>query len=207
MTAHLGGGPEPTSNPGAAAPSVAATMTGMPAVPGPQADITIGVVLPLPEPYAQDVRWMRREAGDPQADVIPPHITLVPPIRIRQHDLPAAITQLTEVTDGYAPFEVHLRGVGTFRPLSPVVFLDPVAGVTACAHLNRAVRGGLLAYDSLFPYRPHVTIAHLNDDAALDRALHLGAGYDIRYQADGIGLYVWHADQTWRLHTVLPFRG
>ena len=46
---------------------------------------TVGVSIAVPEPYFSQLREMRRAAGDPQADAVPPHVTLMPPtVRTRR---------------------------------------------------------------------------------------------------------------------------
>ena len=58
------------------------------------------------------------------------------------------------------PFRVHLRGTGTFQPISPVVFVGVVQGISQCEVLAAEVLRGPLAIDRAFPFHPHVTIAH-----------------------------------------------
>ncbi len=65
---------------------------------------------------------------------------------------------------------MHLRGTGTFRPVSPVVFVTVAEGISGCEQLASSVRRGPLAADLQFPYHPHVTVAHHLDDDTLDRA-------------------------------------
>ena len=42
------------------------------------------------------------------------------------------------------PFPMVLRGTGTFRPISPVVFVQVSGGLAECEVLERAVRTGPL---------------------------------------------------------------
>ena len=83
-------------------------------------------------------------------------------------------------------FGVHLRGTGTFRPVSPVVFVTLVEGISQCEQLAGLVRRGPLAIELEFPYHPHVTVAHHLDDAALDRAFEELAGFDCTFDGDGV---------------------
>ena len=68
------------------------------------------------------------------------------------------------------PFDIELRGTGTFRPVSPVVFVQLARGIGGCERLEQRVRPGPLTRDLPFPYHPHVTVAHDVADEALDRA-------------------------------------
>ena len=65
---------------------------------------------------------------------------------------------------------MRLRGTGTFRPVSPVVFVTVAEGISQCEALADAVRRGPLETDLLFPYHPHVTVAHHLDDDVMDQA-------------------------------------
>jgi len=131
---------------------------------------TIGVALAIPEPWASELQDYRTAVGDTTATMIPTHITLIPPIEVAEDDLPVVEKHLTEVASGSAAFHVHLRGTGTFRPVSPVVFVTVVEGISACEQLAAALRRGPLSVDLQFPYHPHVTIAHHLPDEILDRA-------------------------------------
>ena len=68
-----------------------------------------------------------------------------------------------------APFTIHLRGTGTFRPISEVVFVALSQGISECELLAEAIRSAQgLQRDSRFPYHPHVTVAQDVPPAALD---------------------------------------
>lgn len=104
------------------------------------------------------------------------------------------------------PFVVHLRGTGTFRPVSPVVFIGVVAGISCCKVLSAALRSGPLSGRPRFPYHPHVTIAHGLPDHLLDRAFAEQAAFDARYLVDAFSLYE-HTDGGWRVRREIPLRG
>ena len=89
---------------------------------------TIGIAIAVPEPYGTMLRRARRSFGDVQADVIPTHITLLPPGPIEDGGLPLVLEHLARVAAGTAPFDVVLRGTDTFRPVSPVVFVCVAEG-------------------------------------------------------------------------------
>ena len=95
-------------------------------------------------------------------------------------------------------FEVHLRGTGTFRPTSPVVFVSLVEGISQCEQLADVVRRGPLATELDFPYHPHVTVAHHLEDAAMDRAFDDLAGFECRFDVEGFHLYVHDDELGWQ---------
>ena len=104
---------------------------------------TIGVSIPIPEPHGDYLQSRRADFGDPQAWDIPAHITLLPPTEVDDATYAAFRGHCAAVASENAPFDVVLRGTGTFRPLSDVVFIQVAQGVSACEALEvelRAVR-------------------------------------------------------------------
>jgi 2'-5' RNA ligase len=93
---------------------------------------------------------------------------------------------------------VHLRGTGTFRPVSPVVFVAVVEGISQCEQLAGACRRGPLDVDLNFPYHPHVTVAHDLADEALDRAFRELADFECAFTVDEFHLYTHDERRGWR---------
>ena len=159
---------------------------------------TIGVAIAIPEPWGKELQDYRTSVGDTTATQIPTHITLIPPAEIDDADLEAVTSHLAGAASTVEPFDIHLRGTGTFRPVSPVVFVTLAEGISACELLADAVRQGPLAVDLDFPYHPHVTVAHHLDDPTLDRAFDELAGFDCRFAVDAFSLYVHDSDAGWQ---------
>ncbi len=120
----------------------------------------IGVVVDVPEPWAQLLVDWRTKCGDPQASVVPPHVTLLPPTEVPVADRTSIAGHLAEVARRHPPFSLRLRGTDTFRPVSEVVFVAVADGVPDCAQIATDVRSGPLQRPLAFPYHPHVTVAH-----------------------------------------------
>ena len=131
---------------------------------------TIGVAIALPEPWATQLQEYRTALGDDTATLIPTHITLVPPVELTEDTIDRAESHLADVAAATDGFCIHLRGTGTFRPVSPVVFVSLVEGISQCETLAERVRRGPLATPLQYPYHPHVTIAHHLPEPTLDRA-------------------------------------
>jgi len=159
---------------------------------------TIGVAIAIPEPWASELQDYRTSVGDTTATQIPTHITLIPPAEVPTDDLDQVTSHLSQAAATVEPFDIHLRGTGTFRPVSPVVFVTVAEGISGCEVLADAVRRGPLAVDLDFPYHPHVTIAHHLDDATLDRAFDELASFECRFPVDAFSLYVHDSDAGWR---------
>jgi 2'-5' RNA ligase len=158
---------------------------------------TIGVSVAVPDPWGSDLQAYRVKLGDPTAAGIPTHVTLLPPIDVEDSLMSAIHDHLEAVASRTAPFAMRLRGTGTFRPVSPVVFVNVVEGISGCEVLASSVRRGPLAIDAQFPYHPHVTVAHHLDAMLLDRAYEELGTFDCRFTVDHFSLYVHHAELGW----------
>jgi 2'-5' RNA ligase len=165
---------------------------------------TIGVAIAVPEPWATQLQDYRTSIGDRTATHIPTHLTLVPPTVVADADEAAVVDHLDAAAAASAPFPIHLRGTGTFRPVSPVVFVTVVEGISRCEQLAAAARSGPLASDPAFPYHPHVTIAHHLDDATLDRAFEELAGFECVFDADRFHLYAHDEHTGWQPTHTFP---
>lgn len=160
---------------------------------------TIGVAIAIPEPFGSELQSWREKFGDPLARAIPTHVTLLPPTVVAAAALSEIEEHLRGVAETCEPFEIHLRGTGTFRPSSPVVFVTLAEGIAGCETLEAQVRSGPLAHRALeFLYHPHVTVAHDISDAALTRAFDKLAQYEARFAVWGFSLYEHGADAVWR---------
>ncbi|MEB3966962.1 2'-5' RNA ligase family protein [Streptomyces kunmingensis] len=162
--------------------------------------VTIGVSIAVPEPHGSLLQERRAGFGDPAAHGIPTHITLLPPTEVGAEDLSAIEEHLAEVAGSGRPFPMRLSGTGTFRPLSPVVFVQVVEGAEACTWLQKQVRdaSGPVARELQFPYHPHVTVAHGIAEEAMDHAFEALADYEAAWPCNGFALYEQGADGIWR---------
>jgi 2'-5' RNA ligase len=159
---------------------------------------TIGVAVAVPEPFSSHLRQCRASFGDPEAERIPPHITILPPTDVTHSCRSRVVDHLTRVAASSRAFTVHLRGTASFRPVSPVVFVQLVAGIAECERLETAVRSGPLARDLAFHYHPHVTVAHHLSDESLDLAAETLEAFDCVFEVTEILLYEHGADGVWR---------
>ncbi|MEV7420942.1 2'-5' RNA ligase family protein [Streptomyces sp. NPDC089919] len=169
--------------------------------------VTLGVSIAVPEPYGSLLQERRAGFGDAAAHGIPTHITLVPPTEVEAGRLPAIRAHLAQVAAAGRPFVMRLAGTGTFRPLSPVVFVNVVAGGEACGLLQGQVRDpqGPLRRELQFPYHPHVTVAHHIAEEAMDRAYRELAGFEAEWLTTGFALYEQGVDDVWRKLREYPF--
>ena len=157
----------------------------------------IGVALSIPEPWASDLQDYRTSI-DPSAALIPTHITLVPPTVLDESQFGGVQDHLAQVAEARPAFKVHLRGTGTFRPVSPVVFISLVEGISQTEQLAAAIRSGPLDIEVEFPFHPHVTVAHHLTDDLMDRAFDDLAPFDCAYEVTRFHLYVHDEVDGWQ---------
>eukprot|EP00892_Ulva_mutabilis_P009486 jgi/Ulvmu1/690/UM010_0062.1 len=97
---------------------------------------------------------------DTGVSTAPPHITLIPPFRMEQANLPALETTLTAFAGGCAPVQIDLRGFGCFEPR--VLYIDVVRGevMGVKERLDAAVQGQCAFVPmERRSFTPHVSIA------------------------------------------------
>jgi 2'-5' RNA ligase len=162
---------------------------------------TIGVAIDIPQPWGGELTAARLAAGDLVARFVPAHVTLLGPTEVDAADLPGIDRHLDGVARAHRAFTVRLRGTGTFRPVTQVVFVAVAAGISECEQLHEAV----LAAEAIrpaarFPYHPHVTVAHDVPPAQLDAAFADLAGYEAAFAVGGFTLFEHDAGGRWRPH-------
>nr|WP_254552393.1 2'-5' RNA ligase family protein [Kitasatospora sp. MMS16-BH015] len=169
--------------------------------------VTIGVSISVPEPFGSAIQDARAGFGDPLARSIPTHVTLLPPTEVAAARLPEIEAHLTAVAARHRAFRMLLQGSGTFRPISPVVFVRVEEGAQECRELEAAVRSGPLARELAFPYHPHVTVAHALPEEALDRAHCETRAFHAAFAVPGFSLSRFGPDEVWRPCRTYPFGG
>ncbi|GMA32174.1 2'-5' RNA ligase family protein [Litorihabitans aurantiacus] len=203
MTAPTPGGPGSSH-----APAAPATPEQTLSFRSPFADGTsVGVAIEIPSPHREWLRDLRERvadaAGATEGEIIPPHITLVPPVVLPTWDLSAVEAQLHTAARAVGPFTVELAGSGTFRPTTQVVFAALARGSEQCDTLQRAARRGPLGVELRFDYHPHVTVAHDVDPEALDEAERELSRFHAVFEAASFVLYERGPDGVW--HTIRTF--
>ncbi len=129
------------------------------------ARVRLGVALLVPAPLDAEIDGMRRALGDGTLGRLPAHLTLVPPVNVREDRLGEALAVLRRAAAATLPFTVALGPPATFLPDSPTVYLA-VAGDAPVRALRDRVFAAPLARPLTWPFVPHVTLA---DEAQPDR--------------------------------------
>ena len=168
----------------------------------------IGVAIDIPEPWGSQLTRRRGAAGDPQAAYTPAHVTLLGPTEVATEALPAVEKHLEALAGAQQPFTIHLRGTGTFRPITEVVFVTLAVGISECELLAGAIAAADgVRRDSRFPYHPHVTIAQDVPSAALDAAFDDLADFSARFDVTAFTLFSHGGEGPWRPRRDFPLGG
>lgn len=165
--------------------------------------MSVGVILGFPPDIADELRRWRASFGDPMAGVIPAHITLVTTTPTK--DWEATRSHVREIARRQEPFTVTIAGTGSFRPVSPVVFLKVEDGFGDCVKLHEQLQTGPLERDLPFAYHPHVTIAHDVAPESLDEAETVLKDYRATFPVVSMGLYEHDINGIWQLREELDF--
>lgn len=151
----------------------------------------LGVALLLPPAVAAEIDGLRRAVGDGSLGRIPPHLTLVPPVNVREDRMADALAVLRAAAAGARPLTLRLGPPATFLPDNPVLYLA-VGGAEGDLVGLRALRDAVfqdpLARPLTWPWVPHVTLADEADPARIEAALASLAGYQVDVVIDRVHL-------------------
>jgi 2'-5' RNA ligase len=169
---------------------------------------TIGIAIDIPEPWGSQLTRARAAAGDPQAAYVPAHVTLLGPTEVAADRLDEIDAYLDGMAARFPPFSLHLRGTGTFRPVTDVVFVTVAAGISECELLAAAISGcAAIQRELRFPYHPHVTVAQDVAPEQLDAAFTGLADFEARFDVAGFTLFEHGADGKWQARSDFRLSG
>jgi len=150
------------------------------------------------------LRAKRASFGDPMAETVPSHVTLIAPSEVEESELESFCRVLARAAAALPAYPMRLRGTGTFRPVSSVVFIAVSQGISYTEILAQHVRALLGFPHPPFPYHPHVTVAHNLDDSVLDRAYDELSDFECEFVVEQIALYQHEDDVGWVPQRTFP---
>jgi 2'-5' RNA ligase/GNAT superfamily N-acetyltransferase len=157
----------------------------------------LAVALLLTGRVAVEVDALRKATGDPDVERIPPHITLVPPVNVREADLDGVLATLRDAAAGSGSITVALGPAATFLPESPTLHLAVDGSRTELAALRRSLLVGPFDRPATHPFVPHVTLRNPVATAAVARALETLAPYRATATFGRVDL-LQETDRVWR---------
>ncbi len=161
-------------------------------------DLRVGIAVAVPDPFGAELAAWRARFGDPMAHTIPAHVTIMPPTDLPGIEFADVVNHVRQTVTGVSAFDVRLAGTNTFRPVSPVTFVEVAEGGDACDRLQQRVRTGMLFRTLKYDYHPHVTVAQDLPEAALDEAQQTLSGWACHFVVDHLTVYLHHEDGVWR---------
>lgn len=141
--------------------------------------LRLGVVLLVPAPIDREIDALRRAVGDGTYGRVPAHLTLVPPVNVREGRLGEALAVLRNAAAATGPFTISLGPPATFLPDNPTLYLSVADDVGTVHTLRDRVFLDPLARPLTWPFVPHVTLADEADPGRIDVALAALADYRV----------------------------
>ena len=149
----------------------------------------LGVALLLSHPISCEVNGLRRALGDGALERIAPHITLVPPVNVREDQMANALRVLRKAATGLQPFSVQLGPVSSFHPDTPTLKLGVGGpGLESVKRLRDAVFVPPLERALTWPFVPHVTVADEPDAERIGPAIEALRSYRLNAWFDRMHL-------------------
>ncbi len=158
----------------------------------------LGVALLVPHPLDREIDTLRRATGDGTYGRVPAHLTLVPPVNVRQDGLADALAVLRSAAAATRPFRVSLGPPTTFLPDNPVLYLPVEKGAAEVVALRERVFREPLARPLTWPFVPHVTVADEADPDCIAAAQMALAGYRTDVSFDRVHLLQEGPSRVWQ---------
>jgi 2'-5' RNA ligase len=145
------------------------------------------------------VDGLRRAAGDKSLERIAPHLTLVPPVNVRQDELGAALSVIRQAAGGVprSGLALALGPVGTFLPANPVLYLGVDGDLEGLMALRDRVFVAPLSRPLTFSFVPHVTLADESSPARIEAAGAALADYTRVVTIDRVHVLQEQAGRSW----------
>ena len=167
----------------------------------------LGVALLIPPPVAAEIDGLRRALGDGSLGRIPPHVTLVPPVNVREDRLGDALGVLRSAAAALQrrPLALVLGPPATFLPDNPVLYLGVDGDVERLRALRHAVFTEPLARPLTWPWVPHVTVADEAGPSVIAAGLEALAAYRAEVVIDRVHLLQEGPGRVWEPIADAPF--
>jgi 2'-5' RNA ligase len=158
--------------------------------------VRLASALLVPEPFDREIDGLRRAMGE-SLERVAPHLTLVPPVNVREEEVDSAFAVLRRAAANVAPITVTLGPAVTFHPVNPVVYLEVSGNVEAVRWLRDAVFVPPLERSLTHEFVPHVTVVENTTPERIAAALVALADYRVEITFESVHL-LQEQDRVWR---------
>ena len=137
--------------------------------------------MPVAGPEGAEIDGLRRALGGSGLGRINPHVTLVPPVNVRDEELVDVLRQLRSAARE-DPAVVRIGPARTFAPRTPVVYLEVSGDTARIAGLRRQLAVAPLVPEIARrerPFVPHVTVGGRVEGPRIAAALEMLADFQL----------------------------
>jgi 2'-5' RNA ligase len=153
----------------------------------------------LPGEVRVEVDGMRLALGESERERIPPHLTLVPPVNVREDRMAAAHQVLRDAASDTKPLRLTLGPPETFLPDNPVLYLGVHGDVDGLLALREAIFVEPLQRPLSWPFVPHVTMADGIQPYRIEAGLKALSFYERDVTFEAVHLLEEVDGRTWRV--------
>jgi 2'-5' RNA ligase len=152
------------------------------------------------QPLATELDGLRRALGAAERERVPPHLTLVSPVNLRDKDLLAALDLVRAAAKASGPLSLTLGPATSFEPVTPTVHLAVAGdGREALLALRQAMVGAApLDRPEPHEYVPHVTLAQQVAPERIGPATEALAGWRAEVTFDRVHVLRQGDGQVWK---------
>ena len=139
------------------------------------------IAMPVAGREGAEIDGLRRALGGSGLGRINPHVTLVPPVNVREEELVAVLRKLRSAARE-DPIVVRIGPARTFAPRTPVVYLEVTGDTARIAGLRRQLAVAPLLPEIARrerPFVPHVTVGGRVETPRIAAALEMLADFQL----------------------------
>lgn len=119
--------------------------------------INYGIVA-FPPKDIQDIANSYRKRYDPHYSLIPPHITLKEPFRMKESEMEEAIQALKRIANDIEPFTIQINKVSTFAPVTNTIYFK-IEPNEQLREINDKLNQPPFSDNREHAFVPHITLA------------------------------------------------
>jgi 2'-5' RNA ligase len=152
------------------------------------------------QPLATELDGLRRALGASELTRVPPHLTLVSPVNLRDKDLLAAMELVLKSAAKAGPLRLRLGPATSFEPATPTVHLG-VSGESLddlLALRSALVDAGPMSRPDPHEFVPHVTLAQEVAAERIAPAVEALRDWHAEVTFDRVHVLVQGKDQVWK---------